>query len=100
MNKIVIGVGAVAAYAINKRKEESRKYTQILGQPEEKEEDSVSDKIKEAAAKKASEVIMFVVENQEKIEAVGTVIGSAGTVIGVVNGVRDYNKSDKIETML
>ena len=102
--KIVAMLGMAAgagliAHAVYKAKKE-RKYTQIIGQPEEKEEKDISQRIKEAATEKAAKIITFVVENQEKIEAVTTVIGIAGTVIGIVNGIKEYRRGDEMEDML
>ena len=96
---LMAGGAGIIAHAIHTKNKE-RKYTQILGQPEEKEESDISKRIKDAATEKAAKIITFVVENQEKIEAVTTVIGIAGTVIGIVNGVKEYRRSDDMEDML
>ena len=92
------GAGLIANAIYIKKKVE--KYTQIIDQPEDDKESDISKRIKEAAEDKAVKIITFVVENQEKIEAITTVIGIAGTVIGIVNGVKEYKRSDDMEDML
>ena len=92
------GAGLIANAVYIKKKVE--KYTQIIDQPEDNKESDISKRIKEAAEDKAVKIITFVVENQEKIEAITTVIGIAGTVIGIVNGIKEYKRSDEMEEML
>ena len=92
------GVGLIANAVYIKKKVDN--YTQIIGQQEDDKESDISKRIKEAAEDKAVKIITFVVENQEKIEAITTVIGIAGTVIGIVNGIKEYKRSDEMEDML
>lgn len=92
------GVGLIANAIYIKKKVDN--YTQIIGNPEDDKESDISKRIKEAAEDKAVKIITFVVENQEKIEAITTVIGIAGTVIGIVNGIKEYKRSDDMEDML
>ena len=92
------GAGLIAHAVYTKKKGE--KYTQIIDQAEDNKESDISKRIKEAAEDKAVKIITFVVENQEKIEAITTVIGIAGTVIGIVNGIKEYKRSDEMEDML
>lgn len=92
------GVGLIANAVYIKKKVDN--YTQIIGNPEDDKESDISKRIKEAAEDKAVKIITFVVENQEKIEAITTVIGIAGTVIGIVNGIKEYKRSDEMEDML
>lgn len=92
------GAGLIANAVYIKKKVDN--YTQIIGNPEDDKESDVSKRIKEAAEDKAVKIITFVVENQEKIEAITTVIGIAGTVIGIANGIKEYKRSDEIEDML
>lgn len=92
------GAGLIANAVYIKKKVDN--YTQIIGNPEDDKESDISKRIKEAAEDKAVKIITFVVENQEKIEAITTVIGIAGTVIGIVNGIKEYKRSDEMEEML
>lgn len=92
------GAGLIANAVYIKKKVDN--YTQIIGQQEDNKERDISNRIKEAAEDKAVKIITFVVENQEKIEAITTVIGIAGTVIGIVNGIKEYKRSDEMEDML
>lgn len=92
------GVGLIANAVYIKKKVDN--YTQIIGNPEDDKESDISKRIKKAAEDKAIKIITFVVENQEKIEAITTVIGIAGTVIGIANGIKEYKRSDEMEDML
>lgn len=92
------GAGLIANAIYIKKKVDN--YTQIIGQQEDDKESDISKRIKEAAEDKAVKIITFVVENQEKIEAITTVIGIAGTMIGIVNGIKEYKRSDDMEEML
>lgn len=92
------GAGLIANAVYIKKKVDN--YTQIIGQKEDDKKSDISKRIKEAAEDKAVKIITFVVENQEKIEAITTVIGIAGTVIGIVNGIKEYKRSDEMEDML
>lgn len=92
------GAGLIAHAVYTKKKGDN--YTQIIGQQEDDKERDISNRIKEAAEDKAVKIITFVVENQEKIEAITTVIGIAGTVIGIANGIKEYKRSDEMEDML
>lgn len=95
---LAAGAGLIANAVYIKKKVDN--YTQIIGQQEDDKESDISKRIKEAAEDKAVKIITFVVENQEKIEAITTVIGIAGTVIGIVNGIKEYKRSDEMEDML
>lgn len=92
------GAGLIANAVYIKKKVDN--YTQIIGQQEDDKKSDISKRIKEAAEDKAVKIITFVVENQEKIEAITTVIGIAGTVIGIANGIKEYKRSDEMEDML
>lgn len=92
------GAGLIANAVYIKKKVDN--YAQSIGQPEDDKESDISKRIKEAAEDKAVKIITFVVENQEKIEAITTVIGIAGTVIGIANGIKEYKRSDEMEDML
>lgn len=92
------GAGLIAHAVYTKKKGDN--YTQIIGQQEDAKDSDISKRIKEAAEDKAVKIITFVVENQEKIEAITTVIGIAGTVIGIANGIKEYKQSDEMKDML
>ena len=92
------GAGLIANAVYIKKKVE--KYTQIIDQPEDNKESDIYKSIKKTAEDKAVKIIKFVVETKEKIEAITNVIGMAGTVIGIVNGIKDYKLSDEMENML
>lgn len=103
--KAILGLGlvALAATAIVVTKK-SRKYTTLTaegGQEEKKEEDpTVMDKIKKAATKKAADVVIFVANHQEQIEAASTIIGIVGSAISVASAIREFKSGMDVEQKL
>lgn len=97
---VVAGVGAVAgvAYVTKKETEKAKKahYTQIMGEPEEEKEETFKDKVKAKATEKVAEVVLFVADHKEEIETVSTIVGVAGAVIGVVNGIKEFKQTDEM----
>lgn len=101
--KVILGLGlvALAATAIVASKK-SRKYTILEGEPEEKKEEdpTVMDKIKKAATRKAADVVLFVANHQEQIEAASTIIGVVGSVISVASAIREFKSGIDVEQKL
>lgn len=101
--KAILGLGlvALAATAIVVTKK-SRKYTTLEGgQEEKKEEDpTVMDKIKKAATKKAADIVIFVANHQEQIEAASTIIGIVGSAISVASAIREFKSGMDVEQKL
>lgn len=98
---IVLGAAAVAT-TVAVVKATSKKYATT--NEEVNEDESVLKKIKKAAQKKALDILQFVINHQEQIEAATTVIGLAAGVIEIgsyVKSMRDHNeiltRLDKIE---
>lgn len=98
---IMLGIAAVAT-TVGIVKATSKKYATTSG--ETVEDDSFLKKIKKAARKKVLEILQFVINHQEQIEAVTTVIGLAAGVIEIgsyAKSMKDHNeiltRLDKIE---
>lgn len=99
---IVLGAAAVAT-TVAVVKATSKKYA-TTNEEEVNEDESVLKKIKKAAQKKALDILQFVINHQEQIEAATTVIGLAAGVIEIgsyVKSMKDHNeiltRLDKIE---
>lgn len=102
IQKILLGVGLVAgvattAYVVAKK---SRKYTVLDGQEEKKEDPNVIERIKEAAAKKAIDILAFIAKHQQQVEAASTVIGIFAAVFSLISAIKDYKRSDDLNKKL
>lgn len=98
---IVLGAAAVAT-TVAVVKATSKKYATT--NEEVNEDESVLKKIKKAAQKKALDILQFVINHQEQIEAATTVIGLVAGVAEIgsyVKSMKDHNeiltRLDKIE---
>ena len=96
--KVLIGVGVVTAVAATTyvvvKKSESKQEVPESDIPEvetdAKEEKSIIKRIKKFVFKKVVRFLGWVVLHQQKIEAVGTVLGIFVAVLSVANAIRDY----------
>lgn len=98
---IVLGAAAVAT-TVAVVKATSKKYATT--NEEVNEEESVLKKIKKAAQKKVLDILQFVINHQEQIEAATTVIGLVAGAVELgsyVKSMKDHNeiltRLDKIE---
>lgn len=98
---IVLGAAAVAT-TVAVVKATSKKYATT--NEEVNEDESILKKIKKAAQKKVLEILQFVINHQEQIEAATTVIGLVAGVAEIgsyVKSMKDHNeiltRLDKIE---
>lgn len=98
---IVLGAAAVAT-TVAVVKTTSKKYATT--NEEVNEDESILKKIKKAAQKKALDILQFVINHQEQIEAATTVIGLVAGVAEIgsyVKSMKDHNeiltRLDKIE---
>lgn len=101
--KVLIGVGvvgavAVGAYVVSKKVKEETNDTPHEEGIEKKP--NVIERIKTAAYKKAVRILAWVVLHQQKIEAVGAVLGVIGGVISIVNAVKEYAFGKKLHATL
>lgn len=102
--KVLIGVGvvgavAVGAYVISKKSNDEETHVHEDGTECEKKP-NVIERIKTAAYKKAVRILAWVVLHQQKIEAVGAVLGVVGGVISIVNAVKEYAFGKKLHATL
>lgn len=96
--KVLIGVGVVTAVAATTyvvvKKSEPKQEVPESDIPEvetdAKEEKSIIKRIKKFVFKKVVRFLGWVVLHQQKIEAVGTVLGIFAAVLSVANAIRDY----------
>lgn len=106
--KVLIGVGVVGAVAtatyIVTRKT-VKKETVINGYDEQgnpvveevEKEESVLDRIKQAAFKKAVKILAWAALHQQQIEAAGALIGLIGGIFAVVNAVKEFNMGKEMK---
>ena len=94
---IVLGAAAVAT-TVAVVKATSKKYATT--NEEVNEDESILKKIKKAAQKKALDILQFVINHQEQIEAATTVIGLAAGVIEIGSYVKSIKDHDEILTRL
>ena len=96
--KVLIGVGVVTAvaattYIVVKKSEPKQEVSEndipeVESDP--KEEKSIIKRIKKFVFKKVVRFLGWVVLHQQKIEAIGTVLGIFAAVLSVANAIRDY----------
>lgn len=104
--KVLIGVGVVAAVATTSyivvKKTKVKKEKDISEQAVEKDHknDTIIDRIKLAAYKKAVRILAWATLNMQKIEAVAAIVSLIGGVLGVINGIRDFGFGKKFRTDL
>lgn len=109
--KVLIGVGiagavATTTYIVTKKPKVVKKVmtTDPEGNTVETEVEcegkSILEKMQEAALKKAIKILAWVAQNQNKVEAIVTVISLAGAIFTVVNAVRDFLMSSKLNRSL
>ena len=101
--KVLIGVGVVAAvattsYVIVKRTR-VKKVKDISEQAVENDHknDTIIDRIKLAAYKKAVKILAWVTLNMQKIEAVAAVLSLVGGIFSVINAIRDFGFGKKMK---
>ena len=96
--KVLIGVGVVTAvaattYVVVKKSETIQEVSENEApevESDPKEEKSIIKRIKKFVFKKVVRFLGWVVLHQQKIEAVGTVLGIFVAVLSVANAIRDY----------
>lgn len=95
--KVLIGVGvaAIGAYAVKKLSDKNR-YTHVTENADEENEVDEPSTFKEAAARKVDSILLFVVQNKEKVDAATTILGFVAAGIGVVSGAKELMRGDDI----
>lgn len=110
ITKVLIGVGVVGAvaaatYVVTKS---SEKKTVVIkdfdeeGNPKTEiiEDESLLDRIKKAATKKAIKILAWVALHQQQIEAVGTIIGLGAGLFNIITAIRDYRAGNKMQSQI
>lgn len=104
--KVLIGVGVVGAvavttYVVTKKSEPKQEATESdISVEAEGKEKNIIERIKTFVLKKVIKILGWVVLHQQKIEAVGTILGIVGAVLSVVNAVRDYRNGLNLQKQL
>lgn len=106
-----IGAGVAIVECLTSNEEvEAKKEEKVVDITEEivkREDDTVLKKIKRFVKKKFIKFLAWVTLHMEQIEAVGAVVGLAGSVISISGAVRDFargndlnDKIDRLEQLL
>lgn len=107
--KVLVGVGVVGvtvAVAVAVKKKNERKY---IEQPVDvaaeavkiqHKDDTVIDKIKAAATKKAIRILAWVAIHQKEIESFSLLLGVVGGIFSIVNSLKEYAFGKKLHAKL
>lgn len=105
--KVLIGVGvtgvvAATTYVVYKKNEEKKQSKDISEQPQEvaNVDESVIEKIKTAAAKKALRIAGWLVLHESQVRAVGAAISVVSAIFSVVNAAKEYALGKKLHQKL
>lgn len=107
LTKVLIGAGivcatAVTAYVVTKKPEvvktvdRKNENGDIIKVQIIEKGDSILDKIKKAAIRKAFKIITWAYKNQMKIEVAGALIGLAAGVFKLINEIRGFKMGKDI----
>ena len=97
----VVGAVAVTAYVVTKKSEPKQEATDSdISVGAAGKEKNIIERIKTFVLKKVIKILGWVVLHQQKIEAVGTILGIVGAVLSVVNAVRDYRNGLNLQKQL
>lgn len=115
LNKLLIGAVAVGATVAvieactseEETKKEEPKVVDITEEIVNEKDDTILKKIKRFVKKKFIKFLAWVTLHMEQIEAIGAVIGLAGSAISITGAVRDFargndlnDRMDKLETLM
>lgn len=100
--KVLIGVGVVAAvattsYVVIKRRKVKVKDISEQAVENDHKNDTIIDRIKLAAYKKAVKILAWATLNMQKIEAAAAILSLIGGIFTVVNAVRDFGFGKKMK---
>lgn len=101
LTKVLIGAASVTTVAVTVyviKKSQEKKTDDVSEETEEKE--SVIQRIKTYAMKKAIRILGWVALHQEQIEAAGTIIGLVGTIISITGAIRDFVRNNDLSGKL
>ena len=109
LTKVLVGVGVVGvtvAVAVVVKKRNERKY---IEQPVnvaaeavkiQHEDDTVLERIKAAATKKAIKILAWAAIHQKEIESLSLLLGLIGGIFSVINAVKEYAFGKKLHAKL
>lgn len=110
MKSTIIGLliaGAVAGVTCMVAKATEKKYVETKVDKEGVEVDSTevieagaSTKVKKILTKAMKKAVLFAVEHMDEIQAVGALLGTLGTAVTLLMGVRDLRLSEKRDKAL
>ena len=102
IQKIILGVGAVAAVATAAyvvTKQTKKTYVECDDTDDTVVDDENRDipkSIQDAADKKATQILAWVIIHREQIEAASVIFGLAGSAFSIVNAIRDFKNGNKM----
>lgn len=109
LTKVLVGVGVVGvtvAVAVAVKKRNERKYIeQPLNVAAEAvkvqhKDDTVVEKIKAAATKKAIRILAWAAIHQKEIESLSLLLGLVGGIFSVINALKEYAFGKKLHAKL
>lgn len=109
LTKALIGVGVVGvtvAVAVAVKKHNEKRYieqtTDVAAEAVkiQHQDDTVVEKIKAAATKKAIRILAWVAIHQKEIESLSLLLGLIGGIFSVINAVKEYAFGKKLHAKL
>lgn len=102
----VVGVAATAAYVVTKRPKKERTVERVRedGVVEKKTiievGDSIMDRIKDAALKKAVRILSWAFLHKDQLTAAATLLGVVSAVFQIINAVKEYRLGKELHKKL
>lgn len=104
--KVLIGVGVVAAvatttYVVTKKKKEEEPID-IADEAvkNDHKDDTILERIKTAAYKKAVKIIAWAIVHKDQIEGAAAILGLVGALFSVVNAIREFRAGKKMQEQM
>jgi hypothetical protein len=104
--KVLIGVGVVAAvatttYVVTKKKKEEESID-IADEAvkNDHKDDTILERIKTAAYKKAVKIIAWAIVHKDQIEGAAAILGLVGALFSVINAIREFRNGKKMQEQM
>lgn len=104
--KVLIGVGVVAAvatttYVVTKKKKEEEPID-IADEAvkNDHKDDTILERIKTAAYKKAVKIIAWAIVHKDQIEGAAAILGLVGALFSVINAIREFRAGKKMQEQM
>lgn len=104
--KVLIGVGVVAAvatttYVVTKKKKEEEPID-IADEAvkNDHKDDTILERIKTAAYKKAVKIIAWAIVHKDQIEGAAAILGLVGALFSVINAIREFRNGKKMQDQM